>query len=214
MQTNCKTPLGQQSFVKIKKFCEKSKDFSRIPILPVEKGIINSAKEAAVSYSQFKYPIISACLVLFLCSSANAADEPGSLDLSDSRGHVVVVDFWASWCVPCRRSIPWLNEMQEKYRDQGLVIIGVNEDTTEADFVQFLNDFPAHFRTIRDAEGTLAQKFGVVAMPSSYVIDRDGNVVARHLGFKVRLMDEYEAVIRDALSGPEVGTEMISATQP
>jgi len=167
-----------------------------------------------MSYSQFKHLIISACLVTFLCSNASASDEPGILDLSDSRGHVVVVDFWASWCVPCRRSIPWLNKMQEKYQDQGLIIIGVNEDTVEAEYVEFLKNFPARFKTIRDAEGALARKFDVVAMPSSYIIDRDGNVVARHLGFKIRLMDDYEAVLRDVLSGSEVGAELVSAAQP
>jgi len=167
-----------------------------------------------VSYSQIKHLIISSCLVLFLCSSANASDEPGILDLSDSRGHVVVVDFWASWCVPCRRSIPWLNEMQEKYQDQGLIIIGVNDDTEEAEYVEFLKNYPAHFKTIRDAEGILAREFDVVAMPTSYIIDRDGNVVTRHLGFKVRLMDDYEAVIQDVLGGSEVGAELVSAARP
>jgi len=167
-----------------------------------------------VSYSQFKHLIISACLVAFLCSSASASDEPGILDLSDAQGHVVVVDFWASWCVPCRRSIPWLNEMQEKYQDQGLIIIGVNEDTEEAEYVEFLKKFPAHFKMIRDAEGTLAREFDVVAMPTSYIIDRDGNVVTRHLGFKIRLMGDYEAVIRNVLSGSEAGTELVSAARP
>ena len=151
---------------------------------------------------------------MVLCADANASDEPGMLDLGDSRGHVVLVDFWASWCVPCRRSIPWLNEMQAKYRDQGLIIIGVNEDTSESDVVEFLKEFPVHFKTIRDADGSLAREFDVVAMPSSYVLDRDGRVVARHLGFKVRLMDDYEAVIRNTLTESEVGTELISATQP
>ena len=167
-----------------------------------------------MSNCRLKSVFVSACLAVILSSNVRAADEPGTLDLDDSKGQVVVVDFWASWCVPCRRSIPWLNEMQEKYRDQGLVIIGVNEDTTEADFAQFLNDFPAHFRTIRDAEGTLARKFGVVAMPSSYILDRDGNVVVRHLGFKVRSMDDYEATIRDVLTESDVDTELLSATQP
>ena len=155
-----------------------------------------------MTYSQFKYLIISTCLVTILCSHASASDETGVLDLSDSRGHVVVVDFWASWCVPCRRSIPWLNKMQEKYRDQGLVIIGVNEDASADDSVAFLKEVPAHFKTIRDEDGALAREFDVVAMPSSYILDRDGNVVTRHLGFKVRLMEEYEAVIREALSVP------------
>lgn len=166
-----------------------------------------------MSYSQSRHLIVSACLAMFLCSSASASDEPAILDLNDHEGQVVLVDFWVSWCVPCRRSIPWLNRMQEKYRDQGLVIIGVNEDAAEDDFVEFLKNFPAHFKIIRDTDGSLAREFDVVAMPSSYIFDRDGNVVARHLGFKVRLMDDYEAVIRNALNNSEVGTELISATQ-
>jgi len=166
-----------------------------------------------MSYSQSKRLIISACLVILFSSSAGASDGPGILDLSDHEGKVVVVDFWASWCVPCRRSIPWLNEMQAKYRDQGLVIIGVNEDTSEADFVEFIKEIPPQFETIRDVEGALAQKFDVVAMPSSYVVDRDGRVVVRHLGFKVRLIEDYEAAIRNVLAGPDARMELISAAQ-
>ncbi|MFT5500538.1 MAG: cytochrome c biogenesis protein CcmG/thiol:disulfide interchange protein DsbE [Woeseiaceae bacterium] len=167
-----------------------------------------------MSYFQFKQLVVSICLTVLLSSGARASDESVILDLGDNKGKVVVVDFWASWCVPCRRSIPWLNNMQEKYGDQGLVIIGVNEDTSEADFVEFLKNYPAHFKTVRDTEGSLARKFDVVAMPSSFILDRDGNVVARHLGFKVRMMDDYEAVIRDALTGSEVGAELVSAAQP
>jgi len=164
-----------------------------------------------VSYAQSRHLVASACLLLLLSSGASASDDPELLDLSDHKGKIVVVDFWASWCVPCRRSIPWLNEMQAKYRDQGLVIIGVNEDASEADYIEFMKEFPPHFKTIRDAEGVLAQQFDVVAMPSNYILDRDGNVVVRHLGFKVRLMDDYEAFIRDALTGSGVDTEWIGA---
>ena len=167
-----------------------------------------------MSYVQIKRLIVSACFAALIHSSASVADEPGKLDLEAGKGHVVVVDFWASWCVPCRRSIPWLNEMQEKYQEQGLIVIGVNEDANEADFVDFQKDFPAIFRNIRDADGKLAKQFDVVAMPSSYILDRDGNVVARHLGFKVRLMDDYEAVIQNALGEAEPRAELFSATQP
>ena len=102
---------------------------------------------------------------------------------------------------------------RQKCRDRGLVIIGVNGDTSEADVVEFLKEFPVHFKTIRDDDGSLARDFDVVAMPSSYVLDRDGTVVARHLGFKVRMTDDYEAVIRNALAGSEAGAELISAAQ-
>jgi thiol-disulfide isomerase/thioredoxin len=118
-------------------------------------------------------------------------------------GKVVVLDFWASWCVPCRRSFPWLNAMHEKYADDGLVIIGVNLDMERADAEQFLQEYPADFAILYDENQELARQFEVVAMPSSYVIGRGGKIVARHMGFKVKQQDEYESIIVDALRKPE-----------
>ena len=121
------------------------------------------------------------------------------LDLADFEGRVVVIDFWASWCVPCRRSFPWLNAMQSKYADDGLVIIGVNVDRVSADADKFLERFPATFKIIYDSEADLAKRFGVQAMPSSFVIGRDGSIRNRHLGFKKKKQDEYEAALVAAL---------------
>ena len=121
------------------------------------------------------------------------------LDLTDYRGKVVVVDFWASWCVPCRRSFPWLNEMQSKYADDGLVVIGVNVDSNADDARAFLAEFPVDFRIVEDREGELARSFDVIAMPSSYVIDRNGEIVERHLGFKVKKKQAYEHTIQQTL---------------
>ena len=129
---------------------------------------------------------------------ANASE---TLDLDDYAGKVVVVDFWASWCVPCRRSFPWLNSMHAKYADDGLVVIGVNVDTERAEADRFLAEYPADFRIHFDNDAALAKAFGVEAMPSSYVIGRDGAIVAQHLGFKVKKQDEYEAVLAAALGG-------------
>lgn len=127
------------------------------------------------------------------------ADPSTALDLSDYRGKVVVVDFWASWCVPCRRSFPWLNSMNDKYSDQGLVVVGVNLDQEPGAAAEFLRDFPARFQIQYDTDAILAQQFGVQAMPSSFVIGRDGEIKAHHLGFKVKRQDEYEAAIVSAL---------------
>lgn len=118
-------------------------------------------------------------------------------------GKVVVLDFWASWCVPCRRSFPWLNAMHEKYAADGLAIVGVNLDMERADAERFLEEYPASFTIHYDDNQLLARQFEVVAMPSSYVIDRNGNVVARHMGFKVKEQDEYESIIIDALRETE-----------
>ena len=121
-------------------------------------------------------------------------------ELHDYRGKVVVLDFWASWCVPCRHSFPWMNAMQEKYGDQGLVIIAVNMDAAVEERDRFLSAHPAGFSIVNDPEGELARTYGVIAMPSSYVFDRNGNQVARHLGFRVREQDEYEATLIEALA--------------
>ena len=111
----------------------------------------------------------------------------------------LVVDFWASWCVPCRRSFPWLNAMHDKYGDDGLVIIGVNLDESRADAEDFLREYPTKFAIHYDVDKTLAREFDVMGMPMSYVIGRDGQQVAKHFGFKVRKEAEYEAVIVEAL---------------
>jgi thiol-disulfide isomerase/thioredoxin len=139
-------------------------------------------------------------LMLATTSIAMAAPPAAdALDLSAYEGKVVVVDFWASWCVPCRRSFPWMNQMQEKYADEGLVIIAVNMDADAGEAEAFLRDYPASFKIVYDNDGALAGAFGVIAMPSSYVIDRNGNQVARHLGFKVKQQGEYEDLLVETL---------------
>lgn len=137
-------------------------------------------------------------LALMLCSSTQLyADE--ALDLADYRGKVVVLDFWASWCSPCRRSFPWWNVMQARYAKEGLVVIGVNLDNDPDAAAGFLAEFPAEFRIYYDASRELARRYDVEAMPSSYIFGRDGALHARHFGFKVKQQDEFEALLTDAL---------------
>jgi len=127
------------------------------------------------------------------------ASADDSLDLDAYRGNVIVVDFWASWCVPCRRSFPWLNEMHAKYADDGLVIVGINLDASKKDAAAFLEEYPAAFRIYYDSDAAYAKEFDVQAMPSSFVLGRDGKVTAHHLGFKVRRQSDYEAILVAAL---------------
>jgi peroxiredoxin len=97
-----------------------------------------------------------------------------------------------------------MNSMQEKYGGEGLVFIGVNMDSDPAEANAFLTDFPARFRIINDPDGELARSYDVIAMPSSYVFDRNGSLVTRHLGFKVRRQDEYEAILVESLGKDKV----------
>lgn len=142
----------------------------------------------------------SVAVAALLAVLPGVASSAGSLQLEDYRGKVVVLDFWASWCVPCRRSFPWMNDMQEKYADQGLVIIAVNLDNNAVDAAQFLQEYPANFRIVYDSDKTLAQAYAVQAMPTSFLIDRDGKVIDAHMGFKVRQQADYEATIANTLA--------------
>ena len=129
-------------------------------------------------------------------NSAHAAD---GFSLEAYRGQVVWLDFWASWCTPCRRSFPWMNEIVERYADQGLVIVGVNVDRERNLADEFLRETPANFSIVYDPEGELAKQFEVLGMPSSYLIDQDGNVISSHIGFRRDERENYEAAIREAL---------------
>lgn len=132
-----------------------------------------------------------------------AADDP--LDLARLKGKVVVIDFWASWCAPCRQSFPWLNEMQAKYRDRGLVVIGVNVDRERAEAEGFLRKTPAGFSIVYDPDGALASRYQVPGMPSSYVIGRDGQQVGVHIGFRQGMREEREAELERLLSSAATG---------
>jgi thiol-disulfide isomerase/thioredoxin len=122
-----------------------------------------------------------------------------ALDLARFHGQVVVVDFWASWCKPCRQSIPWLNELRARYGTQGLVVIGVNVDAERADAERFQRSVPIDFEVLYDPQGKLAQQFGVQGMPSSFVFDRDGKLAQTLLGFREARRDQHEAEIQNLL---------------
>jgi thiol-disulfide isomerase/thioredoxin len=142
-------------------------------------------------------------LVFVLMTFAPLISAAGDLNLEKHAGKVVLLDFWASWCVPCRRSFPWMNEMQEKYAQDGLVIIAVNVDREVEDAAAFLAEYPANFEVVYDPDAALAKEYDIQVMPSSFIIGRDGASIDRHTGFKVKKQDQYEAVIRAALELPK-----------
>lgn len=121
--------------------------------------------------------------------------DKGTISLSKLRGKVVYVDFWASWCVPCRKSFPWMNKMQAKYKSQGLVVLGINLDADKSAAKAFLKQVPAKFTVAYDPEGQTPGKYHVEVMPTSYLVDRSGNIVYSHRGFKKSQSDEMESKI-------------------
>lgn len=114
---------------------------------------------------------------------------------------VIYVDFWASWCGPCRRSFPWLNQMQAKYADQGFTVIGVNVDPDKADAQLFLDKYPANFPLVYDPNGELASRYALQGMPSSILMNADGEELSRHIGFYDKHKGDYEQEIVRLLEG-------------
>lgn len=124
---------------------------------------------------------------------APAAAE-GQLDLARYKGKVVYIDFWASWCVPCRKSFPWLNELAKKYPDD-LVVVGVNVDNERAAAMKFLEKYPASFPLVFDPQGKLAGEYKLEGMPSAVIVDRNGKIAHRHVGFREEKVAEYEQLV-------------------
>ena len=116
--------------------------------------------------------------------SAPSLDNPErQVSLDSTRGNVVYVDFWASWCGPCRQSMPLLDQFQKRFGPRGFRVVGVNKDVSAADAKRFLRSVPVGFTLVQDSADALARAFDVKAMPSGYLADRRGVVRYVHRGF-------------------------------
>jgi thiol-disulfide isomerase/thioredoxin len=125
-------------------------------------------------------------------------DQPTSL--KQFAGKVIYLDFWASWCAPCRTSFPLLNKMHEKLKAQGFEVVGINLDEDKAAAEKFLKDFPVTFTVLRDAKGEWADKFVVESMPTSFIIDKKGVVQNIHHGFASDDIKELEEKVTKLLA--------------
>ncbi len=112
------------------------------------------------------------------------ANGAGTLALSELRGKVVYVDFWASWCGPCRRSLPAIDTLYQELASQGFHAVAVSIDVVEEDALDFLDRYRVTYPVVIDTESEVPRQFGVEGMPSGYLIDSEGRVREVHVGFK------------------------------
>ena len=156
---------------------------------------MNGCKSIALS--------LFAALALSLTSAVQATDLDSKAELKQlldaHKGQVVYLDFWASWCIPCKKSFPWMNEMQAKYKDKGFKVITVNLDVEKSLADEFLAENEANFTVVYDPKGNVAKEFKLKGMPSSYVFDKNGKPVKAHVGFFDKKKAEYEAEIIELL---------------
>ncbi len=153
--------------------------------------------------------VVLACLLSAVSAAAlevgqsapdfDLAGKNGRVKLSDYKGKTVYVDFWASWCGPCKQSFPWMNEMHAKYAAQGFVVLGINVDAKQSDAVNFLQTTPAKFDVAFDSKGVSPRSYEIKGMPSSVLIGADGKVLAVHSGFKDEERAALEGIIQSAL---------------
>jgi cytochrome c biogenesis protein CcmG/thiol:disulfide interchange protein DsbE len=157
---------------------------------------------------------VATLLLVFLALSSTAAyvhaqQMPSGLNvqsfdgkpfsLESLKGRIIVLDFWASWCVPCRSSFPFFNSLVEKYGSRGVRVLGLTlEDDTDA-VTNFLDGVPAVFPIVRDPTGRAGEVFEVVAMPTTFLIDREGRVVARFEGSDKHTHEKLDAAVQALL---------------
>ena len=155
---------------------------------------------------------LAAAVLLSALPAAGLAVEPvselklhnrngSSFSLESLKGQVVVLDFWASWCVPCRTSFPFLDALQARYESQGLRVVGLTLEDNEDAINTFLDAALVRFTIVRDPSGHAGEVFNVVAMPTTFLLDREGRVAARFEGGDKRTHARLESAVSTILSG-------------
>ena len=126
---------------------------------------------------------------------------PGSktVEMKDLRGKVVLVDFWASWCEPCKDALPHYNKIYAKYKDKGVIFLGINEDEEPKDRDAFLKKTPIQFPVFADKNRKMAEQFKVVALPTLFVFDKELKPVTFFRGFDEKKPSLLEKTIEELL---------------
>lgn len=125
--------------------------------------------------------------------------EDSTRSLSESHGKVRFLDFWASWCAPCRVSIPKIISLQEELGGSRFEVIGINVDERLGDAMRFLGHYPVNYANLSDRRGETAEAYSLLGMPTSFVVDAQGRVTLVHVGFKPGDMKAIRAHILELL---------------
>jgi len=154
--------------------------------------------------------LLAILILASLAAAAGATEREvpvDQFDLDDYAGKVVVLDFWASWCPPCVKAMPFLSAMQEKYGEQGLVTVAVNLDQNPKAPDKMIGELHDDIIVVRDGgTGLLAREYKVTGLPTALVLDRSGNVVSTHVGFHDGEKASREAELKKLLAAkPNAG---------
>lgn len=122
--------------------------------------------------------------------------ENGNIRLSEQRGNIVLVNFWASWCGPCRDELPEMEALYQEYQDLGFEILAINVDDEASKADVLLDDIEVSFPVLYDTSGEVSKLYDVNAMPTTVMIDRDGNQRLIHLGYRAGDEKKYEKAIK------------------
>ena len=163
------------------------------------------------THSGFIKHTLAAVLVLLATTAiAGTAETPApdftlksnsgeNIRLSELRGEVVLINFWASWCGPCRQEMPILSELHDRYQAMGFTVLGVNVEENSDAARRLLQDMPVNFPVLFDNDSSVSKQYDVAAMPSTVLVDRDGNMRYLHKGYKRGLEDTYVDQVRSLI---------------
>jgi peroxiredoxin len=162
-----------------------------------------------ISMNRVMLPIALSLSLVFsaVLVQANEINEPvpdftlksrqgDNLRLEEFRGQVVMLNFWASWCGPCRQEMPLMDTIYQQYKDLGFTVLAVNVDENREEAHRFLDKVPVSYPILYDPESQVSEQYNVQAMPTTVMIDRNGRGRFIHYGYKPGYEDDYEAQIR------------------
>ena len=130
---------------------------------------------------------------------SNRVKDIKEFNLTQYQGKVIYLDFWASWCKPCQKSFPWMNELKQKFPADKFEVVTINLDKKSTDMDEFLKHIPANFTIYHDPTGDIAKQFKLPGMPTSFILNQQGKAIKKHVGFYSKLIPEIESEIQSLL---------------